>query len=64
MPMPGYLSVNGQTQGNIEGGCTIEGHQGKILVQAVDLVVNAASWGGGGRQVDVDAGVPLATRPA
>jgi type VI protein secretion system component Hcp len=23
MPMPGYLSVTGQTQGNIEGGCVM-----------------------------------------
>ena len=39
MPMPGYLSINGQTQGKIEGGCTIEGHEGKILVQGVEHTI-------------------------
>lgn len=39
MPMPGYMSVNGQTQGNIEGSCTIEKHEGKILVQGVDHTI-------------------------
>ena len=39
MPMPGYLTINGQTQGKIEGGCAIEGHVGKILVQAVDHTI-------------------------
>lgn len=39
MPMPGYMSVNGQTQGNIEGGCTIEKQEGKILVQGVDHTI-------------------------
>lgn len=39
MPMPGYLSVNGQTQGNIEGSCTIEQHENKILVQGVDHTI-------------------------
>lgn len=39
MPMPGYLTVNGQTQGNIEGGCTVENHEGKIFVQGVDHTI-------------------------
>lgn len=39
MPMPGYLSVEGQTQGNIEGSCTIKQHEGKILVQGVDHTI-------------------------
>jgi type VI secretion system secreted protein Hcp len=39
MPMPGYLSVTGQTQGKIDGGCAIDGHKGKILVQAVEHTI-------------------------
>jgi len=39
MPMPGYLSVNGKTQGNIEGSCNIKQHEGKILVQGVDHTI-------------------------
>ncbi|APG19802.1 type VI secretion protein [Kosakonia radicincitans] len=35
MPMPGYLVVQGETQGKIEGSSEIKGHEGKILVQAV-----------------------------
>ena len=39
MPMPGYLTLSGQTQGKIEGGCTIKGHEGTILVQGVDHTI-------------------------
>ena len=39
MPMPCFLSIEGQTQGKIDGGCTIKGHEGKILVQAVDHTI-------------------------
>ena len=39
MPMPGYLTLSGQTQGKIDGGCTIKGHEGAILVQAVDHTI-------------------------
>ena len=36
MAMPCYLTLEGQNQGKIEGSCEITGHQGKILVQAVE----------------------------
>jgi len=39
MPMPGYLTLSGQHQGKIEGGCTIQGHEGSILVQGVDHTI-------------------------
>ncbi|OYO27928.1 Hcp family type VI secretion system effector [Janthinobacterium sp. PC23-8] len=36
MPMPSYLIIEGTNQGKIEGSVKIKGHEGKILVQAVD----------------------------
>lgn len=39
MPMPGYMTLSGQNQGKIEGGCTISGHEGAILVQGVDHTI-------------------------
>ncbi|KML54605.1 type VI secretion protein [Burkholderia cepacia] len=36
MPMPCYLTLEGQNQGKIEGSVEVSGHEGKILVQAVD----------------------------
>ena len=36
MPMPCYLTLEGQTQGKIEGSCEVSGHQGKIMIQAVE----------------------------
>ena len=39
MPMPGYLTLSGQHQGKIEGGCTIQGHEGAILVQGVNHTI-------------------------
>lgn len=39
MPTPLFLTVTGQTQGNIEGSCTIKGHEKTILVQAVDHTI-------------------------
>ena len=39
MPMPCYLIVEGQNQGKIEGSVKIKGHEGKILVQAVDHTI-------------------------
>jgi type VI secretion system secreted protein Hcp len=39
MPMISYMSVEGQTQGNIEGSCSIKQHEGKILVQGVDHTI-------------------------
>lgn len=39
MPTPMFLTVTGQTQGNIEGSCTIKGHEKTILVQAVEHVI-------------------------
>ena len=40
MPMPCYLSVEGVNQGKIEGSCAVSGHEGMILVQAVDHLVD------------------------
>ena len=34
MPMPAYLTLEGENQGNIEGSCDIGGHEGEILLQA------------------------------
>jgi type VI secretion system secreted protein Hcp len=39
MPMPGYFSLTGEQQGNIEGSCQIENQVGKILVQGVDHTI-------------------------
>jgi type VI secretion system secreted protein Hcp len=39
MPMPCYLIVEGEKQGKIEGSVKVKGHEGKILVQAVDHVI-------------------------
>lgn len=39
MPMPCYLTLKGTKQGKIDGSCDIAGHQGKILVQAVEHTV-------------------------
>ncbi|SDV47142.1 Hcp family type VI secretion system effector [Chitinasiproducens palmae] len=39
MPMPCYLTLEGQNQGKIEGSTKVQGHEGKILVQAVDHVI-------------------------
>ncbi len=39
MPMPCYLTVSGQNQGKMDGSCQISGHEGKILVQAVDHTI-------------------------
>jgi len=36
MPMPCYLTLEGQNQGKIEGSCQVSGHQGKIMIQAVE----------------------------
>lgn len=36
MPMPCYLTLEGENQGKIEGSCEVSGHEGKILVQAVE----------------------------
>jgi type VI secretion system secreted protein Hcp len=37
--MPCYLSLEGEQQGKISGSCSVQGHEGKILVQAVDHLV-------------------------
>lgn len=37
--MPCYLTLDGQNQGKIEGSVKIKGHDGKILVQAVDHTI-------------------------
>ncbi|GAB5101216.1 Hcp family type VI secretion system effector [Caballeronia sp. HLA56] len=39
MPMPCYLTVEGQNQEKIEGATKVQGHEGMILVQAVDHVI-------------------------
>ena len=37
--MPCYLQITGTTQGKIEGSCQIQGHQGTILVQAEETLI-------------------------
>ncbi len=39
MPMPCYLVLEGQNQGKIEGSTKVKGHEGKILVQAVEHAI-------------------------
>ncbi|MDE2120783.1 MAG: Hcp family type VI secretion system effector [Betaproteobacteria bacterium] len=39
MPMPCYLVLEGQNQGKIEGSTKVKGHEGKILVQAVEHTI-------------------------
>lgn len=39
MPMPCYLSLEGQNQGKIEGSSKVAGHEGKILAQAVEHTI-------------------------
>lgn len=39
MPMPCYLVVEGENQGKIEGSVKVKGHEGKILIQAVDHTI-------------------------
>lgn len=39
MPMPCYLSLDGENQGQIEGSTQVKGHEKKILVQAVEHVI-------------------------
>lgn len=39
MPMPCYLILEGQNQGKIEGSTKVKGHDGKIMVQAVEHVI-------------------------
>jgi type VI secretion system secreted protein Hcp len=40
MPMPCYLSIEGQNQGKIQGSSTVTGHEGMILVQAVEHLID------------------------
>lgn len=39
MPVPCYLTLKGVSQGKIEGSNKVSGHEGKILVQAVDHTI-------------------------
>lgn len=39
MPMPCYLTLEGNQQGKIEGSSQVKGHEGKILVQAVEHLI-------------------------
>ena len=43
MPTPGHLSITGEQQGAIEGGCDLEGREGTILVQAFQHIVEVPS---------------------
>lgn len=36
MPMPCYLTLEGENQGKIEGSCEVKGHEGKVLVQGLE----------------------------
>ncbi|HCJ6373903.1 Hcp family type VI secretion system effector [Citrobacter sp. RHBSTW-00671] len=40
MPMPCYMTLEGVNQGKIEGSSEVSGHEGKILIQAVDHLVD------------------------
>ncbi len=39
MPMPCYALIKGKNQGEIKGSSKVRGHEGRILVQAVDHVI-------------------------
>ena len=36
MPMPAHMTAEGETQGNIEGSCTMQGREGTMLVEQFD----------------------------
>jgi type VI secretion system secreted protein Hcp len=40
MPMPIYLTLEGENQGAIDGSCDIKGHEKQILIEAVDHIVD------------------------
>jgi type VI secretion system secreted protein Hcp len=39
MTMPAYLKATGNTQGNIEGSCTIKDHENTMLINAVQHTI-------------------------
>ena len=39
MPTPMFLTVTGNTQGAIDGSCTIKGHEKTMLIQAVEHMI-------------------------
>ena len=39
MPTPMFLTVTGNTQGAIDGSCTIKGHEDTMLIQAVEHMI-------------------------
>ena len=39
MPTPMFLTVTGNTQGAIDGSCTIKGHENTMLIQAVEHMI-------------------------
>ncbi|RJR45802.1 MAG: Hcp family type VI secretion system effector [Desulfobacteraceae bacterium] len=48
MPMPCYMTVKGKTQGNIDGSCTIKGHEKTIFVYELDHSVGIPTDPGSG----------------
>lgn len=55
MALPAYFSLTGSKQGKIEGSCDIKGHEGKILVQGhehiIDIPVNIQTGLASGKRV-------------
>lgn len=55
MPMPCYMTVKGKTQGNIDGSCTIKGHEKTIFVYEMDhnvtIPVNPSTGGTTGQRI-------------
>jgi type VI secretion system secreted protein Hcp len=54
MPTPTYMSIEGENQGKIDGGCTISGHEKTILVEQFDHVVHIPT--------DPQSGLPTGKR--
>ena len=40
MPTPMFLTVTVNTQGAIDGSCTIKGHENTMLIQALEHVID------------------------
>ena len=41
MPMPAHMTLEGESQGNIEGSCEMSGREGTILIDAFEHTVRS-----------------------
>lgn len=54
MPMPCYMQITGTSQGKIQGSVAIQGHEGTILVQAEDSLIQIPR--------NIETGLPMGKR--